>query len=520
MTNNGPTVQFDLSLRKGAASPFTLGSSVLAIAAGATADITITPKAIPTNLINVNDITDTIDLTPEAGDAGAPDNRPSLSIAVAITPQGAIINFNSHAATQSVSVTTATTTTTSIVTLANTGQPSGCAHLRDDHEPAERLHRRAAHDDARWRSNRLLEHGHVHAPDEDHERVHGHVVGDGRYEWRRKLDDALRAASALCARHAGIRLDRIYGQRHVTKTRLFLAASLALLLGTAARTASAEDSSEKGGPRVHALLGLSHAIGAPQGGDFGFGGAGALTAELPLLPWLSVEALGGTMFLVPNDPPPGVPKKSTGTISTFTAGVRLHPLPKMGPNGPWIGGGAGLAISGPDARFGADGMLGWDFGLGAGAFVVGPFVAYTHVLEPGTTKQDEADAHVLWGGVHVSLGRPRARHREEEAPIAIGPDADGDGVADADDACPSVKGEKTSDINTNGCPAGDKDGDGIPNGQDACPESKGEKNADPKLNGCPPAPGEARTTIATATRSRARSTRAPTNPDSRTRIRS
>ena len=48
-----------------------------------------------------------------------------------------------------------------------------------------------------------------------------------------------------------------------------------------------------------------------------------------------------------------------------------------------------------------------------------------------------------------------------------------------------MKGEPTSDLNTNGCPAGDKDGDGIPNAEDACPESKGEKNADPKLNGCP-----------------------------------
>jgi OmpA-OmpF porin, OOP family len=67
------------------------------------------------------------------------------------------------------------------------------------------------------------------------------------------------------------------------------------------------------------------------------------------------------------------------------------------------------------------------------------------------------------------------------------PDRDGDGIPDAQDACPDVKGVKTDDPKTNGCPP-DRDGDGIPDAQDACPDVKGVKTDDPKTNGCPPDP--------------------------------
>jgi len=267
--------------------------------------------------------------------------------------------------------------------------------------------------------------------------------------------------------------------------RIFAGASIALVCCTT--NASADETTgtpQKGGPRVHAQLGLSHAVGTPQGGDFGFGGAGALSGELPLLSFLSAEVTAGGMFLLPNDPAPGLPERTTATIAFFTGGVRIHPIPRLGPAaGPWIGGGAGVAISGPDARFGANGMLGWDFELAEGRFAVGPFAAYTHVLEPGTAKQEEADAHIVWGGLHVSFGGKKPVY--VAPPVDIGPDADGDGVGDKDDACPKVNGVATSDLNTNGCPTGDVDGDGIPNAEDACPQSKGEKHGDPKLNGCP-----------------------------------
>jgi outer membrane protein OmpA-like peptidoglycan-associated protein len=65
------------------------------------------------------------------------------------------------------------------------------------------------------------------------------------------------------------------------------------------------------------------------------------------------------------------------------------------------------------------------------------------------------------------------------------PDRDGDGIADVDDACPDVKGVRSDDPKKNGCPP-DRDGDGIVDAEDACPDVKGVRSDDPKKNGCPP----------------------------------
>jgi hypothetical protein len=64
-----------------------------------------------------------------------------------------------------------------------------------------------------------------------------------------------------------------------------------------------------------------------------------------------------------------------------------------------------------------------------------------------------------------------------------GPDSDGDGVADINDACPSTKGTQA-----NGClptVQGDDDGDGAFGANDQCPSEHGQG----ALNGCPVAAG-------------------------------
>jgi outer membrane protein OmpA-like peptidoglycan-associated protein len=72
-------------------------------------------------------------------------------------------------------------------------------------------------------------------------------------------------------------------------------------------------------------------------------------------------------------------------------------------------------------------------------------------------------------------------------------DRDGDGIIDAEDACPDVPGVRTNDPKTNGCPPppSDRDGDGIIDAEDACPDVPGVRTNDPKTNGCPPARIEA-----------------------------
>lgn len=62
-------------------------------------------------------------------------------------------------------------------------------------------------------------------------------------------------------------------------------------------------------------------------------------------------------------------------------------------------------------------------------------------------------------------------------------DRDGDGITDADDACPDQPGPASSDPRRHGCP--DRDGDGIADGQDACPDVPGAVSPDPAKNGCP-----------------------------------
>jgi OmpA-OmpF porin, OOP family len=71
-------------------------------------------------------------------------------------------------------------------------------------------------------------------------------------------------------------------------------------------------------------------------------------------------------------------------------------------------------------------------------------------------------------------------------------DRDGDGIIDAEDACPDVPGVRTNDPKTNGCPPppSDRDGDGIIDAEDACPDVPGVRTDDPKTNGCPPPPSD------------------------------
>ena len=63
------------------------------------------------------------------------------------------------------------------------------------------------------------------------------------------------------------------------------------------------------------------------------------------------------------------------------------------------------------------------------------------------------------------------------------PDADGDGVADKDDKCPTVAGAKDNA----GCPWPDTDGDGVADKDDKCPTVAGTV----ANNGCPEVSEEA-----------------------------
>jgi outer membrane protein OmpA-like peptidoglycan-associated protein len=158
-------------------------------------------------------------------------------------------------------------------------------------------------------------------------------------------------------------------------------------------------------------------------------------------------------------------------------------------------------------------MLQW--GAGVGFIVdperklqVGPELTGSIVL--GDVQQRTTNLEALFGGRYRisesfeagfgvgpgftgGVGTPEFR---AVAMVAVTPemkppafDRDHDGIADAKDACPDVKGVADPDPKKNGCPPRppkDTDGDGIIDAKDACPDVKGVADPDPKKNGCLP----------------------------------
>ncbi len=92
-------------------------------------------------------------------------------------------------------------------------------------------------------------------------------------------------------------------------------------------------------------------------------------------------------------------------------------------------------------------------------------------------------------GEGAGAGAWHALARAAWAPVVAppAPDADDDGVADAEDACRELAGAPSADPVMHGCPdlPKDEDGDGIPSELDACPRAAGLPSAVPNRHGCP-----------------------------------
>lgn len=191
---------------------------------------------------------------------------------------------------------------------------------------------------------------------------------------------------------------------------------------------------------VHVTAGAAHAVGGSQEREFGAGGGGAATLELPVGRIVGVQASAGGLVLAPGEAPedPRVATKSVGTAFLGTVGVRLHPLGQSRAAGPWIDAGGGLAQTGSEARFALETHLGWDFRVSERSRLdVGPFIGFTQIVQPDVSLRSD-DARVLWAGVQISFGArskppvaPKIPLREEPAPAA----EDHDGVATSDSYC-------------------------------------------------------------------------------------
>src|SRR5688572_2925065 len=226
-----------------------------------------------------------------------------------------------------------------------------------------------------------------------------------------------------------------------------------VLLGVAAWSspALAEDL------RVHVAAGGAQAVGPHRQREFGPGGTGEGTVELPATSAIGVQASAGAIVLSKGDAPndPGIQRSGTGAAYFGTLGVRVRPFAASRVAGPWIDANGGVAQTGDATRPAASAHLGWDFRISRDIRVdFGPFVGYTHILQPNAELRD-SDARILSVGIALSLGakepaRPAAPPRIEPTPAPTSRDADkaveaidicGDGEAwNAEDECgPDVR---------------------------------------------------------------------------------
>jgi outer membrane protein OmpA-like peptidoglycan-associated protein len=214
--------------------------------------------------------------------------------------------------------------------------------------------------------------------------------------------------------------------------------------------------------RWHLELGGAHALGDPQGREFGPGTEGSLAAEIPLARAFGLQLEGGSLWLAHAMPPadPSIADHGDGSAAFAMGGARLRPFSDVA--GAWIDASAGYVRTGMLDRFGFDAHVGFDWRVGDGRWDVGPYVGYFQIVQPGDALRPE-DSHVVSIGLHVALGAPRLAR--PAAPAALPP---------AIDREPPME------------PPSDRDGDGIVDGEDACPDVPGVPSDVPSLNGCPP----------------------------------
>lgn len=215
-----------------------------------------------------------------------------------------------------------------------------------------------------------------------------------------------------------------------------------------ASSAAAED------PRFHVTAGAAHALAGPQSKEFGAGGGGSATVELPVGRVFGVQANAGGVALSQGAAPSDgtLAPKSTGMAFLGTLGVRLRPFGAQRVAGPWIDANGGVAQTGSNGRVALDAHIGWDFRVSKDSrWDVGPFVGYTQIFQPTDALRSD-DARIGWAGIQISLGAPE-RKAPEVAPVmgkAPVVPIDSDALATVEDICPPPADDGTA---PDGCPS-------------------------------------------------------------------
>lgn len=196
--------------------------------------------------------------------------------------------------------------------------------------------------------------------------------------------------------------------------------------------------------RVHVAGGATQALGGEQANQFGTGGTGEATVELPTNARIGFQAGAGATVLSKGDSSknPAIASTSTGSAFMGTLGLRARAFGEGHPGGPWIDSNMGVAHTGSVMRPAFEAHIGWDIRVSSESRIdIGPFVGYTQIFQPDTEVRG-TDARLLTAGLSISLGakdKPRAvQPKQEAAPEMVEAivDRDQEELADVTDVCP------------------------------------------------------------------------------------
>jgi len=205
-------------------------------------------------------------------------------------------------------------------------------------------------------------------------------------------------------------------------------------------------------------------VDQPQRDRFTPGFYGALRPGISLGPVVALQA--SYAFL---DTPARGAYSENGTAHSFMLGIRVRPFGTLTDPAKQLGGlfadfDMGFVKTDNLGRFGFDIGIGYDF-QPTSWLALGPVLRYTQIVQPNdVVNVDHNDGQMITLGLDLAFGRPYQAPAEDESGLESSPepeptacvqqapppvvetaplhcaDADGDGISDTDDRCPTQAG--------------------------------------------------------------------------------